>query len=90
MATDSKCQELSTLLQKWRGRPKEYHTIRELVRYRREAEQFLNQDDNLYSIEWVSAGIHLTVVVCSTANVLVMLGSGETPDADSSFGSIWF
>ena len=30
------------------------NTVRELVAYRQEAEQFLGQDDHLYRIKWVS------------------------------------
>ena len=29
-------------------------TIKEVMAYRREAEQYLGQDDHLYRIEWVS------------------------------------
>ena len=29
-------------------------TVREMIAYRREAEQYLGQDDHLYRVEWVS------------------------------------
>ena len=51
---DSKCQELLSLLNKWRTKPKEQCTIKELIHYRREAEQYAGSDDHVYKIQWVS------------------------------------
>ena len=35
-------------------------SVKEMIAYRREAEQYLGQDDHLYRIEWVS---HLSEIV---------------------------
>jgi histone deacetylase complex regulatory component SIN3 len=48
---DSKCQELWDLLQ-W-TRKQENMTIHDVIAYRREAEQHVGSDENLYRFEWV-------------------------------------
>lgn len=48
---DSKCQELWELLQ-WTRR-EESMTIHDVIAYRREAEQHVGSDENLYRFEWV-------------------------------------
>jgi len=49
---DTKCQELWSLLQAAQG--SEPVTRQDIVRYRREAERHVGQDDNLYKLQWVS------------------------------------
>lgn len=49
---DSKCQELWELLQV--TRKVDTLTMQDVIRYRREAEQHVGSDENLYRIEWVS------------------------------------
>jgi len=49
---DTRCQELWSLLQAAQG--SEYVTRQDIVRYRREAERHVGQDDNLYKLQWVS------------------------------------
>lgn len=48
---DIKCQELWLLLQAAQG--SEIVTRQDIVRYRREAERHVGQDDNLYKLHWV-------------------------------------
>ena len=48
---DSRCQELWELLQ-WTRR-QENMTVRDVIVYRREAEQHVGSDENLYRFEWV-------------------------------------
>ncbi|KDQ63138.1 hypothetical protein JAAARDRAFT_119201 [Jaapia argillacea MUCL 33604] len=48
--SDNKCQELWFLLQK--ARSAESLTTHDILRYRREAEQHVGSDDNLYRVEW--------------------------------------
>lgn len=48
---DSKCQELWELLQCTRRQ--ENTTVRDVIAYRREAEQHVGSDENLYRFEWV-------------------------------------
>ncbi|KXN88887.1 Paired amphipathic helix protein pst1 [Leucoagaricus sp. SymC.cos] len=47
---DTKCQELWSLLQAAQG--SEAITRQDIVRYRREAERHVGQDDNLYKLQW--------------------------------------
>lgn len=55
VVSDNKCQEVLSLLQQWRGaQAPERRTVREIIRYRREAEQYVGPDDHLYRAEWVS------------------------------------
>ncbi|KAL5533624.1 hypothetical protein ACEPAG_84 [Sanghuangporus baumii] len=54
---DSKCQELLTLLAKSRAKVRQSASaggmsVKEMIAYRREAEQYLGQDDHLYRIEF--------------------------------------
>ncbi|KAL4269176.1 Transcriptional regulatory protein Sin3-like protein [Pleurotus pulmonarius] len=48
--SDNKCQELWTLLQYMQAA--DTLTNRDIVRYRREAERHVGQDDHLYKIKW--------------------------------------
>ena len=48
---DNKCQELWHLLQ--RARAREVSTVRDTIRYRRDAERHVGSDDNLYRLDWV-------------------------------------
>ncbi|OCB87068.1 hypothetical protein A7U60_g5803 [Sanghuangporus baumii] len=55
--TDGKCQELLTLLARSRAKVRGSAgaggmSVKEMIVYRREAEQYLGQDDHLYRIEW--------------------------------------
>ena len=53
-------------------------TVRDLISYRREAEQYLGQDDHLYRVEWVSdvwggQSWLLTRVVCPGSAAFIEL-----------------
>jgi histone deacetylase complex regulatory component SIN3 len=50
---DNRCQELWKLLQS--AQNSEIITKQDVVRYRREAERHVGQDDHLYRIQWVSS-----------------------------------
>lgn len=50
--SDSKCQDLLSLLESLRQT--ETVTNQDVIRYRREAERHVGQDDHLYKIQWVS------------------------------------
>ena len=49
---DHRCQELWKLLQS--AQSSEIITKQDVVRYRREAERHVGQDDHLYRVQWVS------------------------------------
>lgn len=49
---DHRCQELWSLLQSVQS--SERISIQDTIRYRREAELHVSQDDHLYRIRWVS------------------------------------
>ena len=50
--SDYRCQDLWKLLQS--AQNSEIITNRDVVRYRREAERHVVQDDHLYALQWVS------------------------------------
>ncbi|KAH9937360.1 uncharacterized protein B0H18DRAFT_970211 [Fomitopsis serialis] len=56
---DNKCQELWYLLQRSRGA--EAITAHDTIRYRREAEQHVGSDDNLYRFDWDAETQNLVV-----------------------------
>jgi paired amphipathic helix protein Sin3a len=51
--SDSKCRELWSLLQA--AQASDMVSRQDIVRYRREAELHVGQDENLYKLQWVSA-----------------------------------
>jgi hypothetical protein len=54
--SDAKCQELWSLLQSVSS--SEVLTNQDFIRYRREAERHVGQDDHLYRVQWVSATVN--------------------------------
>ncbi|KAJ7056613.1 histone deacetylase complex, SIN3 component, partial [Mycena amicta] len=76
---DNKCQELWTLLQSVDATVSEGvgMTDIDIVRYRREAERYVGQDDHLYRMEWVR----------ETKTMRVFLMSGEDPSING--GDRW-
>lgn len=55
--SDGRCQDIFTLLEKDRAR--DSTTPRQQIAYRMEVEQVLNQDENLYRLEWVRSRVGL-------------------------------
>ncbi|KAF9015729.1 hypothetical protein BDQ17DRAFT_1341548 [Cyathus striatus] len=77
--SDNKCQELWSLLQG--ARNSDTITNQDMVRYRREAERHVGQDDHLYRIQWVRES--KTIRVC-------LMGPDEpSVEADGSARSRW-
>lgn len=60
--SDNKCQELWTLLQA--AQNSDRLSQQDIIRYRREAERHVGQDDHLYRLQWVreSKCIHVSLV----------------------------
>lgn len=58
--SDGRCQDIFTLLEKDRAR--DTTTPRQQIAYRMEVEQVLNQDENLYRLEWVRSRVGLAQV----------------------------
>ncbi|KAG6868490.1 hypothetical protein C0993_002028 [Termitomyces sp. T159_Od127] len=59
--SDNRCQELWRLCRKVQN--VEMHTTQDIVRYRREAERHVGQDDHLYRLQWVGAKISSVLVL---------------------------
>jgi len=59
---DNKCQELWLLLKS--AQNSKNLTTRDIVRYRREAEQHVGQDDHLYRVQWVCCSIFSDRFIC--------------------------
>ncbi|KZT74953.1 hypothetical protein DAEQUDRAFT_720143 [Daedalea quercina L-15889] len=63
---DNKCQELWYLLQRLRGA--DVITAHDTIRYRREAEQHVGSDDNLYRFDWGGEEKKLSVQLLGVAD----------------------
>lgn len=82
---DSKCQELWSLLQS--AQQTSLITNQDVIRYRREAEMHVGQDDNLYRLQWVRLCLFLElfsktegrVQVRDSKTVKVQLMGAEDP-----------
>ncbi|KAI5118376.1 hypothetical protein M0805_005842 [Coniferiporia weirii] len=80
---DSKCQELLALLGK--ARSKGPSSVRELIAYRREAEQYLGPDDHLYRVEW-DEGLRMMriwLLSAAEASINLNLSSNAVARADA-------
>lgn len=73
--SDGRCQDIFTLLEKDRAR--DSTTPRQQIAYRMEVEQVLNQDENLYRLEWIPSASAMTIQ---------LLGK-EDLTLDDAFGS---
>ncbi|KDR85669.1 hypothetical protein GALMADRAFT_234672 [Galerina marginata CBS 339.88] len=60
---DTKCQELWTLLKS--AQNSKNITTQDIIRYRREAERHVGQDDHLYHLQWVRESKCIRVSLCN-------------------------
>ncbi|KAF8971663.1 hypothetical protein BDZ97DRAFT_1135733 [Flammula alnicola] len=61
--SDNKCQELWSLLKS--AQSSKNITTQDIIRYRREAERHVGQDDHLYRLQWVRESRCIRVSLCS-------------------------
>jgi len=92
VVVDSKCQELLALLTKARtkhnaGAPT---TVRDVIAYRREAEQFLGQDEHLYRVEWVQEARLMRVWLLGPEDpsIDIDISSGQKVAKDARGGEV--
>ncbi|KAH8111834.1 hypothetical protein DFH11DRAFT_551441 [Phellopilus nigrolimitatus] len=84
---DSKCQELLTLLAK--ARNKGATSVRELIAYRREAEQYVGQDEHLYRVEWDQGRRAMRVWLLAGADTSMDLGWYAARKAEGLAAARW-
>lgn len=72
MISDSKCQELWTLLQEVRR--VDTLTNQDMIRYRRECERHVGSDEHLYRVEWVSGSNQMCVMSVAVSKVTAPTG----------------
>ncbi|KAG6845379.1 hypothetical protein H0H87_010488, partial [Tephrocybe sp. NHM501043] len=66
--SDNRCQEIWKLCKSTQNA--EIHTTQDVIRYRREAERHVGQDDHLYRLQWVRSKISTDVFNLSSCLVL--------------------
>ncbi|PWN54288.1 hypothetical protein IE53DRAFT_383137, partial [Violaceomyces palustris] len=66
LTTDSKCQELQTLMEKDRSRPQsDVSNYRQQIANRMAAESVIGKDENMFRVEWVSSTSTLLIQMLS-------------------------
>uniref|UniRef100_A0A0W0G4L7 Putative histone deacetylase complex, SIN3 component n=1 Tax=Moniliophthora roreri TaxID=221103 RepID=A0A0W0G4L7_MONRR len=82
--SDVKCQELWSLLQS--AQSSEALTNKEFIRYRREAERHVGQDDHLYRVQWK---LHAQARDTKTIRIHLMRAEDASVDGDVSSLGRW-